>query len=151
MSEIEFSFDLTTMDWPRVTRWLASSYWSPGISEHFVRQGAAASTVVIGAFVAGQQVAYARAVSDTVRFCYLADVFVDERWRGQGVAKELLDALMAHPKIRHVVSCYLLTATPEVYHGRGFEAYPTPERFMIRRNPDALDFNLDGIAVPAEE
>ncbi|WP_255988947.1 GNAT family N-acetyltransferase [Chitinolyticbacter albus] len=141
---VVFDFDLAAMDWPRITGWLASSYWSPGISQRYVEQGARASTVVIGAFVDGVQVGYGRAVSDTVRFLYLADIYVDEAWRGRGIASELVRQLLAHPLLAQVASGYLLTGDAHALYRRfGFDTYPTPERFILRRNPDALDFTED--------
>lgn len=142
--DIQFTTDLDRMDWPRITGWLASSYWSPGISRRHVEQGARASTVVIGAYVGGEQVGYGRAVSDTVRFLYLADIYVDEAWRGRGIASELVQQLLAHPLLEQVANGYLLTGDAQpLYRRFGFEAYPTPERFMIRRNPQALDITAD--------
>ncbi len=141
--DLEFCFDLARVDWERVTGWLAGSYWSPGITRAHVEQGAQASTVVIAAFLGGEQVGYARVLSDTVRFAYLADVYVAEAQRGQGLARHMIAALLAHPRIAGVAHCYLLTGTPAVYHSLGFATYPAPDRFMVRSNPDALDFTKE--------
>ncbi|QZA82473.1 GNAT family N-acetyltransferase [Deefgea piscis] len=140
-TQLQFSNQLHDIDWPKVTSWLSKCYWSLGISQQYVEQAATASTVVIGAFIAGQQVAYARVVSDTVRFAYLADVYVDEQHRHQGIARTMTAQLLQHPKLQHVVSTYLFTNDAHgVYQELGFVSYPNPEKFMVRTNPQALDF-----------
>ncbi|QLG89159.1 GNAT family N-acetyltransferase [Chitinibacter bivalviorum] len=138
---LTLSTDLSTMDWPRITAWLAGSYWSPGISQHYVEQAARASTVVIGAFVDGQQVGYARVISDTVRFAYLADVYVDEAYRGGGISKKIISELLSSPILAGVSRCFLLTGNAHgLYEQFGFQVFPAPERMMVRENPSGIDF-----------
>jgi N-acetylglutamate synthase-like GNAT family acetyltransferase len=145
--ELVFRTDLSTLDWPRITAWLAASYWSPGISQHYVEQAARGSTVVIGAFIAGVQVGYARVISDTVRFAYLADVIVDDAYRSRGISKQMIARLMSEPILAGVSRCFLQTGDAHgLYEQFGFVEYPTPERMMVRDNPAALDFT----STPAE-
>lgn len=141
-ANIMLSTDLSTMDWPRITAWLASSYWSPGISQHYVEQAARSSTVVIGAFIDGVQVGYARVISDTVRFAYLADVYVDELHRGRGISKQIITRLLSEPILAQVSRCFLLTGDAHgLYEQFGFQIYPSPERMMVRENPGGIDFS----------
>ncbi|WP_052190998.1 GNAT family N-acetyltransferase [Chitinibacter sp. ZOR0017] len=139
--ELVFRTDLSTLDWPRITAWLAASYWSPGISQFYVEQAARGSTVVIGAFIGEQQVGYARVISDTVRFAYLADVIVDEAYRDRGISKQMIARLMSEPILANVSRCFLQTGDAHgLYAQFGFIEYPTPERMMVRDNPAGLDF-----------
>lgn len=139
--DLTFSSDLSTLDWPRITAWLAGSYWSPGISQHYVEQAARASTVVIGAFIDGVQVGYGRVVSDTVRFAYLADVYVDEGCRGRCISKNMISELVCNPILAGVSRWFLQTGDAHgLYERFGFQIYPSPERMMVRVNPAALDF-----------
>jgi hypothetical protein len=50
---VRFSFSLSDLDFSRIQEWLASTYWSPGISLDRVIKGFTASTLVIGAFDGG--------------------------------------------------------------------------------------------------
>ncbi len=95
----DFTFDLAAMDFAAIQRWLASTYWSPGISLDRVEKGFRASTLCIGAFAEGRQIGVARCVSDTTRFAYVADVYVDEAFRKQGIAKTMVKRLMEHPLV----------------------------------------------------
>lgn len=140
-SPITFSTQYSDQDWPTITAWLTTCYWSPGIVQQRVEQAAKASTLVIGAFSDGQQIGYARIVSDTVRFAYLADVYVDSTYRGQGIAQQLTQQLLGNPILQGVHRTLLLTADAHgVYEKIGFTAFPNPEKLMVHNNPNALDY-----------
>jgi len=129
-----YEFDLSRFDFDAVHIWLASAYWSPGISRERVERGFRASTLCIGAFLNGKQIGVARVVSDTVRFAYIADVFVDEAFRRRGIAREMVRRLMANTALSDVEAWHLVTRDAHaVYAGLGFGSVPHPERFMIYR------------------
>ena len=129
------SDDFARQDFERIHRWLSGTYWSPGISRERVEQGARNSTVVVGVFAAsGEQAAFARAVSDTTRFGYIADVYVDDAHRKKGLARFMVQYLMNHPRVSEVSSWYLHTLDAQsVYAGLGFKVYEYPDRFMVWR------------------
>ena len=138
---ITFSTQYSDQDWPKITAWLANCYWSPGIAQQRVEQAAKASTLVIGAFIDGQQIGYARIISDTVRFAYLADVYVDTAYRSQGIAQQLTQQLLSNPILQGVSRTLLQTTDAHgVYEKLGFIAFPNPEKLMVRTNPKPLDF-----------
>ena len=78
--------DITRIDWERVHAWLSGSYWSPGIPRERVERAGCHSALVLGAYLGGNQAGYLRVVSDTVRWAYLCDVWVDEGHRKKGLA-----------------------------------------------------------------
>lgn len=132
MTDIDISDQLEHFDFERITRWLAASYWSPGISQAAVEKGARSSTVVSGAFCNGQQIAFARVVSDTTRFAYVCDVIVDETFRQQGIATRLMDYLLHHPRLTEVEHWYLITRDAQaVYTPLGFQRYNPPDRTVM--------------------
>lgn len=134
MDGIELSDDRGRIDLARVYAWLSGTYWSPGIPRALVERGFAHSTAVCGAYRGAEQVGVARVVSDTVRFAYVADVFVDPAWRGRGIARRMVRHLMDLPLLAACESWYLLTQDAQgVYAGIGFAPYPHPERFMVLR------------------
>jgi GNAT superfamily N-acetyltransferase len=130
--EIEFGFDLEQFDLAVIHQWLTNSYWSPGISRERVEKGFRNSKVVIGAFAEGRQVGVARVVSDTTRFAYIADVFVEEGFRGRGLGREMVRRLMSHPEVADARTWCLFTKDAHgVYESLGFERTRDPDRFMI--------------------
>ncbi len=132
--EITFTHDVNTFDFEAIHTWLASTYWSPGIAREKVEKGFKASTVCVGAFEGATQVGAGRCMSDTTRFGYIADIYVHESQRGKGIARLMVKHLMEHPLVRDVDSWYLLTRDAQaVYAGLGFEVFPRPDNFMIKR------------------
>lgn len=132
MSEPQFIDDLERLDFERITRWLAASYWSPGIERARVEQGARHSSVASGIFLDGQLVGFGRVVSDTTRFAYICDVIVDENWRRRGLASALVRHFLQHPRLKDVENWYLLTADAQaVYSPLGFAEYCRPDRTLM--------------------
>src|SRR5579862_1348371 len=60
-------------------------------------------------FHQGQQIGFARVISDASEFSSLWDVFIDERHRGQGVGQALLKYIFAHPNLRGTFRWFLMT------------------------------------------
>jgi GNAT superfamily N-acetyltransferase len=132
LSAYEITSDLARVDWLRVHSWLASSYWTPGISLERVNRAAENSSLVLSAFKDGTQAAYLRVVSDRTRFAYLCDVWVDTPHRGLGLARHLVQTALNHPD--HT-TCNWLLATQDahgVYAKLGFTPLPNPDRFMAK-------------------
>jgi ribosomal protein S18 acetylase RimI-like enzyme len=131
---IRFSFDLAEFDFPRIHSWLASTYWSPGIPPGRVEKGFRASTLAVGAFIGPTQIGVGRALTDTTRFGYIADIFVDPDHRNRGIARAMARQLIEHPLMADVDACYLITRDAQpVYAGLGFEIADVQGRIMVRR------------------
>ena len=124
------------IDFDRVTAWLAGTYWSPGISRERVEQGARHSAVVIGAYLDGVLVGFGRVVSDTTRFAYLSDVFIDDGHRGKGLARAMVAFALEHPLLGGVDKWCLRTRDAHrVYETLGFEGIRDPEWWMVYTPP----------------
>lgn len=133
MSFFEIVEDLHRIDFTAVHEWLAHSYWSPGISLEKVKQGAENSALVVSAreTSTGRSLGYARVISDTTRFAYLADVFVDPNFRKRGIAQCMIKHCIEHPKFAEVSRWCLLTQDAQkLYEKLGFRVFEFPERFM---------------------
>ena len=79
------STDPARLDLSAIHAYLTRSYWSPGIPREIVER-AVAESLCFGLFDGGgQQVGFARVVTDTATFAYLADVYVLEEHRGHGL------------------------------------------------------------------
>ena len=130
--EYEISDDLSRVDFERVHRWLASTYWSPGVPRDTVEKAAQGSSLVVGAYKDGEQAAYLRVVSDKATFAWLCDVFVDEAHRGSGLAKAMVRFALEHPDHQGLRRWLLATRDAhEVYRSVGFEPLPAPDKWMI--------------------
>ena len=88
MSVYEISTDSARLDVDAIHAFLTHSYWSPGIPRATVAR-AIANSLCFGVFWQGQQVGFARMVTDKTTFAYLCDVYVLEAHRGvrRGVSR----------------------------------------------------------------
>ena len=66
------------------------SYWGRGRPRELVEQTVSGSLRVVGVYLAGEQVGFARAVSDGATVAYLADVYILAEHRGRGLGAELV-------------------------------------------------------------
>ena len=82
-----FSADISEIDRTTVHRWLSEeSYWANGRSRATQDQAIDASrNFGVYETISGQQVAYARVVTDGATFAWLCDVFVNPEVRGHGL------------------------------------------------------------------
>lgn len=151
--EFEIDDDLARIDFDRVHRWLASTYWSPNIARERVERAARHSSLVIGAYRGSEQVGYLRIVSDRTTFAYVCDVFVDEAHRGHGIARAMVQHALAHPEHQGLRRWLLATRDAQpVYRRVGFEALPNPERWMtLQSTPSPTREATGEVASPVRE
>lgn len=124
--------DKARLDVARVHGWLASSYWTPGITRELVERGIAGAHC-LGAYRDGEQIGFARTISDRASFAWVADVWVDESTRGEGIGRRLVQWFLDHPDYTTVRRFALVTADAHgVYEGLGFQLLLRPERYMER-------------------
>ena len=136
-SKYKMSDDTKIFDFDKVTKMLQKAFWSEGIGINEVRQGAADSALVIGTFTQkGDQIGYARAISDKTRFAYILDVYVDEKYRKQGIGQGMVKFILNHPNLKNVYQWLLITRDAHgVYSKAGFKQLEDPAKWMEIRNP----------------
>lgn len=130
------SFDPEDQQLDVIHGYLVRSYWAEGIPREVVAR-AVANSLCVGAYDDEAQVGFARVVTDRATFAYLADVFVLEGHRGRGLAQQMLEALEDHPELQGLRRWALFTRDMQpLYAKLGWEAYPHPDRLMVRDIPD---------------
>jgi GNAT superfamily N-acetyltransferase len=92
----------------------------------------------VGAYLAVQQVGFARMVTDKATFAYLADVYVLEEHRGNGLSVLMMEALLQLPELQGLRRMMLATRDAHALYARfGFTPLAAPARFMELHNPNA--------------
>lgn len=129
----EISTDLHRIDAQRVHRWLSTdAYWAIGRARE-KQDRAIEGSLNFGVYdtVSGEQVAYARVVTDRVTFAWLCDVYVAPQVRGKGIGTALVAA------VRDLLRPYglkrMLLATHDahgVYEKLGFGPLERPDQWM---------------------
>ena len=136
---IILSDDASRLQVDRIHGWLASSYWSPGIERALVERAIAGSHC-LGAYRDDAQVAFARMITDHATFAWLADVWVDESVRGQGLGRRMVGWFLDHPSFAGLRRIGLVTADAHgVYAGLGFHSLVRADRYMERLAPGLAD------------
>lgn len=137
MGTFQITTDKRRLDIDLIHRFLCNeAYWSRGIPREVVER-AIEGSLCFGGYLDGRQVAFARVVTDGATFGYLADVFVVPAHRGQGHAKTLMAAIMAHPRLQGLRRFSLATSDAHgLYAGFGFAAPASPRSLMERLDPD---------------
>ncbi len=142
MPEWFVSTDPALVQLDTVFPWLHGCYWSRGVRRDVVER-AFANSIVAGAYRGRIQIGVARAVTDQATFAWLADVFVDETARGQGVATALVRALIDDARMQTLRRWCLGTRDAHaVYRPFGFapvdpaiwmQYLPEPSRWLSDR------------------
>jgi ribosomal protein S18 acetylase RimI-like enzyme len=115
------------------------SYWGMGRTRELTERAIAGSARVVGLYRDGEQVGFARAISDGATLAYLADVYVLPAHRGRGLGLELVREMVDGGGWN--VRWMLNTADAQrLYAKLGFSAeppqYPAMERARrARRDP----------------
>ena len=130
------STDSSRLDRPAMREFLAASYWSPGIPQE-VLDRALEGSLCFGLYDGERQIGFARAITDRATFAYVADVYVLEEYRGQGLALWLMQTVMEHPQLQGLRRWMLLTRDAHsLYRKVGFVDVARPERIMEIARPD---------------
>ena len=138
-TQYEVSCDRARIDVALVHAFLRESYWAKGRARETVERSIQ-NSLCFGVYAAGRQIAFARVVSDRAVFAYLCDVFVIPEFRGRGVAKLLMRAILAHPDLQNLRSFLLGTRDAHgLYAQFGFAALEDPSRLMAKYGSEAGD------------
>ena len=135
--QFEISTDRQRLDIALVHEILEQSYWAEGRRRSVVERSIE-NSLCFGVYLAGRQVAFARVVSDRAVFAYLMDVFVVPEFRGRGISKLLMRAILDHPELQNLRLFLLGTRDAHgLYEQFGFRPLGFPERWMAILNPDS--------------
>jgi GNAT superfamily N-acetyltransferase len=108
------------------------SYWANDRSLELV-QRSIENSLNFGVFQKDEQIGFARVVTDYATFAWLADVFIVEQYRGQGLGVWLIEVITSHPKLQGFRRWLLATRDAhELYRRFGFTEITELKRWMER-------------------
>jgi GNAT superfamily N-acetyltransferase len=133
--ELEISTDKARLDVPMIHAFLTRSHWARGIPLATLKK-AIDNSLAFGLYRRGRQIGFARVVTDHATFAYLADVFVLEGERNQGLGRVLVDGILAHPELQGLRRWLLGTRDAQnLYKRCGFTEAPAGFDFLERLLP----------------
>lgn len=133
-----FSDDKKKIDPKAVHRYLATqSYWAKDIPFETVKKSID-NSLCFGIYKDALQIGFARWITDKSTFGYLADVYVEEPFRGKGLSKKLMSLMLFHKDLQGLRRYMLATRDAHgLYAQYGFEPIENPDRLMavVNKNP----------------
>jgi GNAT superfamily N-acetyltransferase len=132
------SDDPARLDVAAIHAYLVRSYWAKGIPRDIVERSIRGS-LCFGLYddSTGEQIGFARVITDRAAFAYVCDVYVLEAYRGRGLGAWLMDCMLDHPDLQGLRRWLLTTQDAHAFYEEvGFIRAPFPERFMVIDHPN---------------
>ncbi len=138
-----FSTDKSKLDPSVIHAFLTETYWSKGCSmDNVLRR--IENSICFGIYDNEQQIGFARVITDKTTFAYIADVFILEKHRGQGLSKRLMAFIMEQPDLQNLKRWLLATRDAHgLYAQFGFVPFGHPELWMEIMNPNAYLMTIE--------
>lgn len=130
--------DRERLDVTAIQRFLKEdSYWARDRTLEQT-ETAIANSICFGVYDGDEQIGFARVVSDKATFAYVGDVYIIDEYRGQGLSKWLMEAIISHPELQGLRRWVLATRDAHsLYEKYGFHELVHPDRWMERPAPNA--------------
>jgi len=139
--DLDFSTDPARLDRERVHRWLSEhAYWALGRPRE-TQDAAIDGSMNFGVYdrVSGEQLAYARVVTDGVTFAWLCDVIVDPDTRGERLGVSLMEYVLATLDPMRLKRVVLITGDAHgLYEKFGFAPIDRAADWMSRVGPNPV-------------
>lgn len=136
--EFTISTDASRLQIDVIQSFLANdSYWA---HERTLEQTTTAieNSICFGVYSGDRQIGFARVVSDKATFAYVGDVFVLAEFRGRGLSKWLMQAVVEHPELQGLRRWVLATLDAHgLYEQFEFAGLRHPERWMEKTAANA--------------
>jgi len=134
--EFTVTTDRARLSEPLIHEYLSHSYWAEGVPRKTVARSMR-NSLCFGLLEGSRQIGFARVITDSATFAYLADVFILEPYRGRGLAKFLMESILKHPQLQGLRRWVLATRDAHaLYRKFGFTPLAKPDRFMELHHPN---------------
>jgi GNAT superfamily N-acetyltransferase len=127
------------------------AYWTTGRTREMTEKSIK-NSLCFGVYHNGEQIGFARVVTDYTIFAYLCDVFILSDYQGKGLGKWLTETIMNYLDEEGVRWTMLATRDAHELYAEygGFQKLHLPEKWMGRVNPRLLRPSGQSYTVPGE-
>ena len=146
----ELDDDPGRIDVDAVHRFVTEAYWAKGRSRDVVAAAIAGSVRVVGLYHRGEQVGFARVVSDGKVIAYLADVYVLEEHRGHGLGQAIVQAAIRAASCAGAVGSYRHQARSRSTSASASPSTPPSGSHIVVKIVNVFDGNL-AIGLPSHQ
>lgn len=126
------STDQRRLDLDVIERLIRTSYWAADRPRDVI-EASLRNSLCYGLYdvAEGRQIGLMRVVTDYCTFAWLCDVMIEERYRGRGLGRWMLQLVLDAEETRGLRRWMLATLDAhELYADYGFIPLATPERWM---------------------
>ena len=145
MNGFSISTDKSKVDLEKLHVFLSQeSYWSKKIPFTVLKEAINNSMTFSVLSPTQEFVGFARLVTDKATFAYLADVYVENDYRGKGLGKFLMNFIMNHTDVKKIRTWLLFTKdAQELYKKFGWECITDGNIVMaIKHNAEEFYSNF---------
>lgn len=114
----------------RIWELLKKTYWA-GERDMDTVLRSIENSLCFGVYEGNEQIGFARCVTDYATMFWLADVVMDERFRGQGIGKMLIETILGHERLQGLTGLLATRDAQGFYSRYGFE--PLDVRYYRKR------------------
>ena len=114
----------------RIYEMLRGTYWAKERLRETIAR-AIENSLCFGVYADGAQIGFARCVTDYATTFLLADVIVDERYRGRGIGKALVPFILSHELLQGLIGTLATRDAHGLYAKFGFA--PVDPNLYMRR------------------
>ncbi|SES18042.1 Acetyltransferase (GNAT) domain-containing protein [Gracilibacillus ureilyticus] len=133
-NEFKISDDPSLINLDTIYEFLQKSYWANKRPKEKIRKSIE-NSLCYGVYHGEKQVGFARVITDYATMYYLADVFIDEEYRGNGIGKKLIEAIINSEDLKDLFGHLCTKDAHTLYEQYHFNR--ETEKVMIRQ-PDFL-------------
>ena len=116
----------------RIYMMLHDTYWAKERTRETIAR-AIENSLCFGIYFDGEQIGFARCVSDYATSFLLADVIIDERYRARGLGKALVSTILSHERLQGLTGTLATRDAHGFYAKYGF--VPVDPNLYMRRAP----------------
>lgn len=133
LNKYQISEDKSLLSLDKICWLLEKSYWARERTRETIRISID-NSICYGVYYNGEQVGFARVVTDFATMYWLCDLIIDENHRGKGLGKNLVEYIVNSDTLKGKFGLLATKDAHGLYERYGFES--TEKRFM--RKPSSI-------------
>ena len=130
MIDVIISDDKSKFPIEKAIELLHTTYWAEKRDPEVIRKSIE-NSIVFGVYNEDNLIGMARVISDFATTFYIADVIIDEKYRGNGLGKKLISTIMSDERFSSLFGILVTRDAHGLYEHFGFKR--DTERAMTRR------------------
>ena len=130
MIDVIISDDKSKFPVEKAIELLHTTYWAENRDSEVIRKSID-NSIVFGVYKDDSLIGMARVISDFATTFYIADVIIDEKYRGNGLGKKLISTIMSDDRFSSLFGILVTRDAHGLYEHFGFKR--DTERAMTRR------------------